>query len=378
MPGRVSPTVVVAADDLTLLDEIVRHLDQIPHWRLAASARSAHELLETIGSQAPDAVLVSDGLARDLASSGNATTFASSRLVVVGRQEHPATLRAALRLGARGFVHWPREQRELRSLVEEGLTGPRTRRSTQAPLTALWSPKGGSGASVLAAHLASVLATFEIDCVLADLDLDHGDQSAILGAESETKTIADLLRVVDEIAPSVVESVAVRHPDGFRAVLAPGSPGESGLVKGPDVVRILGAVRESAAHVIADLPSGFGELLYSVVEEATRILLIVTPDLLSLRRARGAMQVFATAGIDAARIEIVVNRSRSGDISASDVETVLGRPTVAQVPPDAGLLNAPDRGELAPSGRRLVDSLARRIAGLPQRKPGGLKNLLRR
>lgn len=378
MPGRVSPTVLVASDDLALLDEVVRHLDQIPHWRLAASARSAAELVEAMPVHSPDAVLVSDGLARDLAASGNGATFGASRLVIVGRQEHPATLKAALRLGARGFVHWPREQKELRVLVEEGLVGPRTRRTVQAPLTMLWAPKGGSGTSILSAHLTAVMASFGIDCVLVDLDLDHADQSAILQAESEQKTIGDLLRVVDEITPSVIDSVAAHHPGGFRALLSPGSPGESGLVKGPDIARMLSAVRESAGHVIADVPSGFGDLLYSVAEEATRIFLVVTPDLLALRRGREAMQVFATAGIETARIEIILNRSRSGDISASDVEAVLGRPIVAQVPPDVGLSRSPDRGEIASSGRRLLDSLARTVAGLPEKTPSRLRGLRRR
>lgn len=378
MSSRVSPTVIVASDDLALLDEVVRHLDQIPHWRLAASARSVPELLEAIGSYSPDAILLSDGLARDLAEAGNSTTFGSARLVIVGRQEHPATLRAALKLGAKGFAVWPHEQRELRPLVEEGLAGPVPRRTAQGSLTAIWGPKGGSGTSVLAAHLASNLASLGVDCLLVDLDLDHGDQSAILGAEAETKTVSDLLRVVEEITPSALGSVAWRHPDGFRAILAPGSPGESGLVKGPEAVRILNAIRETTAHVLADLPSGFGEILYSVAEEATRILLVITPDLLSLRRGREAMQFFSSAGIDAGHIDIVVNRSRSGDISASDVAAVLGRPNVAQVPPDVGLLRAPDRGQLSPSGRRLLDTLARRIAGLPQPRRGRLQGIIRR
>lgn len=363
-----APTVLVASDDHALLDEIVRHLDQIPHWRLAASARSVTELAEAITSHTPDAVLISDGLARDLAEL-KPVAHGPARIVVIGRQEHPSTLRAALRLGAKGFVHWPREQRELRALVEEGFVAASVR-TLRGSLTMMWGPKGGSGTSVLAAHLTSALSQLGLDCLLVDLDMDHGDQSAILGATGEVKTVADLLRVVEEINPSVLESVAWRHPDGFRAILAPGSPGESGLIKGADVVRVLGAIREATARVIVDLPSGQSELAYAVAEEATQILLVVTPDLLALRRARDAVQLFETAGIDLGRVEIVVNRLRSGDISASDVEAVLGRPIVAQVPPAVGLLSAPDRGEISPQGRRVLDPLARKIAGLPGKLPG--------
>lgn len=377
MSGRVSPTVLVASEDPALLDEIVRHLDQIPHWRLAASARSARELLEAIASHSPEAILVSDGLARDLALVRSAANIGSARVVVIGRDEHPATLRAALHLGARGFVHWPREQKELRALVEEGLTSS-PRPGARGSLAMLWGPKGGSGTSVLAAHLTAALSSFGVDCVLVDLDLDHGDQSTILGAGTETKTFADLLRLVEELNPAVLESVAWRHPGGFRVILAPGSPGESSLVKGTEAVRVLGAIRETAAHVVVDLPSGFTELVYSVAEEASRIFLVVTPDLLALRRAREAMQLLDSSGTDAGRIEIILNRSRSGDISVSDVETVLGRPTVAQVPPDVGLLRAPDRGEISSSGRRFLEAVARRTIGLPEQQRRGLRRVFSR
>lgn len=377
MSGGNSPTVLVASDDLPLLDEMVRHLDQIPHWRLAASARSVSELLDAITSHSPEAVLLSDGLALEVAQSKIMGSLGSTRLIVIARTEHPASLRAAMRLGARGFVQWPREQKELRPLVEEGLSVT-PKRTARGSMTMMWAPKGGSGTSVLAAHLTAVLSSFGVECVLVDLDLDHGDQSAILGAATESKTIGDLLRVVEEITPSVLESVAWRHSAGFRVVLSPGSPGESGLVKGADAVRVLGSIREAAAHLIVDVPSGYGEHVFSVAEESTRILLVVTPDLLSLRRARDVMQLFDSAGIEAGRIEIIINRARSGDISASDVETVLGRPSVAQVPPDVGLLRAPDRGELASSGVRLLEPVARRIAGLPERKGRRIGALKRR
>jgi pilus assembly protein CpaE len=361
MPGQVSPTVLVVSDDLTLLDELVRHLEEIPHWRLVGSARSAGELLESGSRQRPDAILISDGPARDLASRPNRPSI-SSRLVVLGREEDVDALRAALDLGAKGFVVWPKEHRRLRGLVEEGLGSGKEPAGAGGSVTALWGPKGGSGTSVLTAYLTAALNRLGQKCVLVDLDLDHGDQSVILGVKSETKNVVDLIRVVDEISPAVLQNVAWQHPDGFGVVFAPASPGESGLVKTADVVGTINAIRQLTGQVVLDIPSGFSDLVYAGAEAADRFLFVVTPDVLSLRRSREAMRSLRSAGIDETGIEIVLNRS-GGDITAKDVETVLTRPVVAQIRPDMKVLRASDRGELAKSGLRLLEPLAQRIVG---------------
>jgi pilus assembly protein CpaE len=360
MPGQVSPTVLVVSDDLGLLDELVRHLEEIPNWRLVGSATSSDELMAILSRQLPDAILVSEGPAQKLASMPERSEI-GSRIVVLAREPSVDALRAALEIGAKGFVAWPKEHRRLRGLVEEGLAPSRAQTSSRGLITALWAPKGGSGTSVLAAHLAGTLTRLGIKCVLVDLDLDHGDQAAILGVQGEqTKNLMDLLTVVDEISAGVLENVAWQHSKGFGVVLAPGVPGEAGLVKMADVVGAVEAVSHLTDHVVLDLPSGFSDMVFAGAEASDRFLFVMTPDVLSLRRGREAIRALRSTGIDENRIEIVLNRT-GGDISAKDVEAVLTRPVVAQLRPDPRLLRASDRGELARSGLKLVEPLARRL-----------------
>lgn len=373
MSGRVSPKVVVASDDDLLMDEIVRYLEEIPQWRLVSSARSVEELSGALAA-GPDAVIVSDRLAGLIAS--ERIPLSVPRVVIVGREAGVEALRAALEVGASGFVEWPAESRKLRGLVERGLSPPSRTAPARGSLVGLWGPKGGSGTSVLAAHLAGALARLARPCVLVDLDLDHGDQSAILGA-GEAKGFLDLLRVVDEITPSALESVAWRHPSGFGAVLTAGGSGEADLVKVQDAVRVLTALAELTEYLVADLPSGFAEIVLPVAEAASRLFFVLTPDVLSLRRAKEAIRMVRSAGIDPSRVEIILNRA-GGDIGARDAEAVVGRPVVAEVRPDYGLSLAPDRGELAASGLKHLDPLARRLAGVPKVAPRGPRRFIRR
>jgi Flp pilus assembly CpaE family ATPase len=360
MPGQFSPTVLVVSDDLDLLDEVVRHLEEIPTWRLVGSATSFQELIDFANRQPSDAILVSERLAEKLAALTDRSAI-SSRLIVIGREPTVETLRATLEIGARGFVVWPKEHRRLRGLVEEGLGPTRIQTTSRGAVTALWGPKGGSGTSVLTAHLAGVLSRNGIKCVLMDLDLDHGDQTAILGVQGETKNVVDLMSVVDEISAAVLENVAWQHTRGFGVVHAPGTPGEAGLIKVADLIGVIEAVSRLTDQVLLDIPSGFSDMVFAGAEAADRFLFVMTPDVLSLRRGREALRALRSAGIDENRIEVVLNRT-GGDISAKDVEAVLTRPVVAQLRPDLRMLRATDRGELARSGMKLVEQLARRIS----------------
>jgi Flp pilus assembly CpaE family ATPase len=296
--SMVAPAVLVASEDASLADEIIRHLEEFPHWSAAAASSLAQ-------------------------------------------------LRGAL---------------------------PKV---SQGTLAAVWAPKGGSGASVIAAHLAAAVASLGPPPLLIDLDLDHADQTAILGVEGETKTVLDLIRVVDEITPAAIEGVARRHPSGFRAVLAPGSPGESGLVKPSEASALLRALREASDVVIVDLPSGWGELVPAVAEESNHFAIVVTPDLLSLRRSRDALRMLRASGLPSDRVRIFVNRWPGPAIGIKDVEAVLGSAPVATVRYDPQIEKASDRGELASLGIRQLEAAARRITGRPETRGRRTRRLRR-
>lgn len=353
---------LVASEDAVLADEIIRHLEEFPHWS-AAVASSLTQLQGALEAEPPDVVLISADLTRQLAADG-AAPHPGVRFVLVGRELPIDVLRAAVAVGAGDTILWPKEIKRLRRAVEQAPAAERPRVS-HGTLVAVWGPKGGSGTSIVAAHLAAAVASLGPPPLLIDLDLDHADQTAILGVEEETKTVLDLIRVVDEITPAAIEGVARRHPSGLRAVLAPGSPGESGLVKPSEAAALLRALREASDLVIVDLPSGWGEMVPFVAEESNHFVVVVTPDLLSLRRSRDALRMLRAAGLPSDRIRILVNRWPGPAIGMKDVEASLGSTPVATVRYDPQIEKASDRGELANLGVRQLEGAARRITGRP-------------
>jgi Flp pilus assembly CpaE family ATPase len=355
----VSPTVLVACDDLILLDEVIRHLEEIPQWKLVKSARSAGELLNQVTK--PDCVLVSDALAVELAAHPQVSRLTGG-LVVFGRQETTPALRAALTLGARGFVQWPEEREQIRGLVERGAAVQPPSPLPAGALHAVWAPKGGAGATVIAAHLAGSFATLGRDAILVDLDLDHADQTSILGAEPEHKTVRDLIRVSEELSRQTVASVLWRHPLGFHAVLAPGGIGDTASADASRINKVLGTIREAAEHVVVDLPSGLNPVSIGSLLDASSVEVVLTPDLLGLRRTRDLLKNLDSLGLQRDRMNVVLNQAGGPDITEKEVEAVLGVTKVVRLRADLRIYRAANRGELSPMACKLLTPLARRLA----------------
>ncbi|MGQ0680437.1 MAG: AAA family ATPase [Actinomycetota bacterium] len=371
MSGSLSPAVLVACDDLILLDEVIRHLEEVPQWRLVAPAQSVDELLAGAEAHLPDVIVMSEGIALDLAYDARGGKVEAGT-VIFSREESTEVLRAGLRLGAHGFVLWPQEKGQLKSLVEKGLVVAAPAPAGAGLVHAVWSPKGGAGASVLAAHLAAGISEAGRRCTLVDLDIDHADQRSILRAESEPKSILDLLRVGDELSAQMIQSICWAHPGGFRALLSPGRPGEAALVKPAEIARLVRVVGESSDHLVLDVPSTLSELSMAALQEASTIVLVLTPDLLGLRRAQAAVAVLRSSGVDGGRFHPVLNQAGGPDITAKEVSQVLnlgGR--VTRVPADYRVYRSTNRGELSASCSRMIGGLAKRLAAMapPSARP---------
>lgn len=363
MSGPLSPAVLVACDNLILLDEVIRHLEEVPQWRLVDPAQSVEDLLHGVEANSPDVVVVSDAIALELAYDPRATAIEAG-VVIFSRQETTEVLRAGLALRAQGFVLWPQERFELKSLVEKGLTKSAPPASGQGLVHAVWAAKGGSGTSVVAAHLTAGITANQKNCLLLDLDLDHGDQSSLLRAEGETKTILDLLRVGEELSAQMVQSIAWNHPEGLKAILAPGKIGDAALVKPSDIARVIRTVREVADHLVLDVPSTLTDLSLSILQDASTIVLVVTPDLLGLRRAQSAVRNLRAMGIESTRFHPVLNQAGGRDVSPGDVAQVLELGKATRVNADFGIFRATNRGELSKACSRMLGPLARRLGAM--------------
>jgi len=216
-------------------------------------------------------------------------------------------------------------------------------------LLALWSPKGGSGTSVLTAACALVLARGAAGgCRVADLD---GDQPAIFGLAGEPELgLADWLGAGAEAPVEALDRMAVEVAPGV-ALLAAGA-GDSTLAPRPAAeagAALAVALRDLAVPVVADCGSADHPATRAVVEVADAAVVVLRGCYLALRRAvRSPALAASTAAV------LVDEPGRS--LTRREVADVLGVPVIARVPVRDTIARAVDAGVLS---SRMPDVLGR-------------------
>lgn len=215
-------------------------------------------------------------------------------------------------------------------------------------LLALWSPKGGSGTSVLVAASSLVLAGSG-GARLADL---RGDQPAILGLGSEPPTgLTDWLAAGADTPADALERIAVVAAPGLT-LLPAGSADAHGAA--PEAGAALAVLLRHGFPTVADLGPADAPALHAIAEVADTTYVVVRGCYLALRRAVRSPQLAATAGA-----VLVDEPGRS--LGPREVADVLSVPVVAEVPLRAAVARAVDAGVLASRMPDVLVRAARRI-----------------
>jgi pilus assembly protein CpaE len=272
-------------------------------------------------------------------------------------------LREAVELGAVGVFAWPEERGELAEVIAGAIAERVEDRSRRGRVVAVIGARGGAGTTFLSSNLASTFAGRGIRCALVDLDASFADLTVALGvrAEDRTRTIADLLPVMNELSPEHLEDALHRHPAGFHALLAPSDPDRrEGFPLGlysASIALLAGSFEVVLLHVPRTL-NGPARLAIDLADE---ILLVVTLDLYSLFGARRLMAALGEKE-QPARWRVVINRLAGGDVSVGDVERVLDMAPSAAVRFDPVVKRTQARGELLSTRSRRAGKDLRSLA----------------
>ena len=205
-----------------------------------------------------------------------------------------------------------------------------------APLFMTYGPRGGTGTSSIAVNFAAALDRIQHGVTLIDADLQFGDLPVHLNLRP-TKSMADLTtsnRPDAEVLPELL----LTHASGLNLLCAPPRPEIAELITGSMLVQAARRIRDRSTAVVIDSSSYLTDQNLAVFDIVNLVLLVVTPDLPSIKNARIFCDLAPHVGLTLDRIVLVVNRAAMlGGVPAPQVMKVLGLARVFSIPDDPKL-----------------------------------------
>ncbi len=215
----------------------------------------------------------------------------------------------------------------------------------QARIITVFAGKGGVGKSTIATNLAAVLADGGHRRVcLVDLDLQFGDVGILLQLAPE-RTITDATPMAGRLDAAALQSLITAYRPGLDTLLAPAGPADGDHVTRDLVREVLTVARLAYDVIVIDTAPYVSDQLLAALDVTDRFVLVMTPDLPTLKSTRLTLDMFELLEYPHERRLTVLNRADSDvGLSAPEIEKALGSSMSVLVPSSRDVPLSVNRG----------------------------------
>jgi MinD-like ATPase involved in chromosome partitioning or flagellar assembly len=271
------------------------------------------------------------------------TELCDAPLILAAYGEPNGIVETGFAVSAADVLVLPQPPETLLFAIRKAAVGA-TGHSEKGKVVTVFSPKGGSGKTVLATNLAAATATSAIETLLIDLDLQFGDSALTVGV-SPRATIADLAASTGDITLDKLRTFVSSDPRTGLAVLpAPSRPEEADLVGASQLGAVLSAARGGYSAVVVDTGPLFDGAMLAALDHSDQLLLVCNPEVTSLKNVRIGLETIDRLGFARGRVSIVANRlGAAGGVSRADIEQALDAPVAFELPDDPAVPNSVNR-----------------------------------
>ena len=232
--------------------------------------------------------------------------------------------------------------RERGKLSSAATASPSTSR-----LIVVFGTKGGVGKTLVATNLAVSLAQQGAARVcLMDLDvMAVGDAAKMLKVDAP-QVLAGLLPagpVTDGrgAVEELVQRVLVPHASGVDVVPCLANPRQAAQLNPAWLPAVFEALRARYAYIVVDGGKAFSDALLAVCDAANVIVLVTSPDVLTLYQTQWALSMLESLAFPSAMVKAVLNRAESaGSVAEGDVRRAITCDIIGTIPSEGATVGA--------------------------------------
>ena len=332
-------SVVVVEADKSVRKKLRNQLEQMESVQLASMARSIEEAFGAVKTSKPGILIL------ELPQTSDKTLkwierikleFPDTAIFVSSAVKTPELVISAMRAGAQEFLSRPIDSSELKKAIEKVLkikAQIKTQAPTRGRIISVFSKKGGLGVTTLAVNLGVALSQIaEKKAALIDLDLQLGDITSFLNLTPDYN-ILDACNEDSGVDAVKLQSCMTHHDSGVFVLSEPKNPAESENISSSQINQILRHLRSMFSYVIVDTPHAFDSRTLEAFELSDHIIVVVVPNVSSIRAAKKALGVFKDLGYVRDKVRVIVNRAGKKDpIKVNEIEKTLHYPVSWVVP----------------------------------------------
>ncbi|MCA9872665.1 MAG: response regulator [Ardenticatenaceae bacterium] len=206
--------------------------------------------------------------------------------------------------------------------------------SEPARLIVVHSLRGGTGCSSLAVNLSLALrGLWQKSTLLLDMVFTAG-QVALMLNRTPKRTWADLSRYSSiELDLEAIKSIIGQHDSGLAYILGPSNPANAEKLDNEVITLAISHLRTKFDYIVADLPHRFDDMTLHMLDYADQIVLVVSPDLASIRAAAITLDTYRKLGYEEDKVKLVLNWTfEDGGLASKKIEEVLKHPISLVLP----------------------------------------------
>ena len=215
-----------------------------------------------------------------------------------------------------------------------------------ARIIVITSGKGGVGKTTTTSNIGMSLARLGHPTLLIDADVGLRNLDLLLGLEN--RIIYTGLEVLNETCR--LEQAIIKDKRQPKLSFLPLSSNRAKVAITSDQInKLIEFIKADYEYILIDSPAGIDNGFQTAIECANEAIVVVTPEVPSIRDADRVIGILMSKGIE--KINLIINRIRPNMVrtddmmSIEDVTNILGIDLVGVIPDSEKIIIASNRGD---------------------------------